>query len=91
MENLLSDQRKPEIVNLKNDAFLNFLVKNESTCMKVNSQVHGCHPFRPILLALQTPAYNLAKFLVPILNHLTKNEDIVKDSFQFEEEIDTLL
>ena len=91
MENLLSDQRKPEIVNLKNDAFLNFLVKHESTCMKVNSQVHGCHPFRPFLSALQTPTYNLAKFLVPTLNHLTKNEYIVKDSFQFEEEIDTLL
>ena len=30
-------------------------------------QVDGCPPFRPILSALQTPTYNLAKFLVPIL------------------------
>ena len=43
--------------------------------------------FRPILSGLQTPTYNLAKFLVPILNPLTKNEYTVKDSFQFAEEI----
>ena len=36
---------------------------------------------------LQTPTYNLAKFLVPILNPLTKSEYTVKDSFQFAEEI----
>ena len=40
-----------------------------------------------ILLALQTLTYNLAKFLVPILNPLTKNEYTVKDSFQVAEEI----
>ena len=50
-------------------------------------QVDGCPPFWPILPALQTPTYNLAKFLVPILNHLTKNEQTVKDSFQSAEEI----
>ena len=44
-------------------------------------------PFRPISLALQTPTFNLAKFLVPILSHLTKNEYTVKDPFQFSEEI----
>ena len=38
-------------------------------------------------LYIQTPTYNLAKFLVPILNPLTKNEYTVKDSFQFAEEI----
>ena len=43
--------------------------------------------FRPILSALQTPTYNLAKFLVPILDPLTKNEYTVKDSFLFAEEI----
>ena len=50
-------------------------------------QVDGCPPFRPILSVLQTPTYNLAKFLVPILNHLTKNKYTVKDSFQFAKEI----
>ena len=50
-------------------------------------QVYGCPLFRPILSGLQTSACNLAKFLVPILNPLTKNEYTVKDSFQFAEEI----
>ena len=55
---------------------------------KVHKQeVDGCSPFRPILSALQTPTYNLAKFLVPILDPLTKNEYTVKDSFHFAEEI----
>ena len=50
-------------------------------------QVDGCPPFRPILSALQTPTYDRAKFLVPILNPLTKSEYTVKDSSQFAEEI----
>ena len=48
---------------------------------KVHKQVDGCPPFRPILSALKTPTYNLAKFLVPILNPLTRNEYTVKDHF----------
>ena len=50
-------------------------------CKVHKQQVDGCLPFWPILLALQTPTYNLAKFLVPIINPLTKNECTVKDSF----------
>ena len=56
-------------------------------CKVHKQQVDGCLPFRPILSALQTPTYNLVKFLVPILNPLTKNEYALKDSFQFAEEI----
>ena len=56
-------------------------------CKVDKQQVAGCPPFWPILSALQTPTYELAKFLVPILNPLTKNEYTVKDSFQFAEEI----
>ena len=56
-------------------------------CKVHKQQVDGCPPFQPILLTLQTPTYNLAKFLVPILNPLTKNQYTVKDSFQFAEEI----
>ena len=67
------------------------LLKRFSDCTKDckvhKQQVDGCPPFRPILSALQTPTYNLAKFLVPLLNPLTKNEYTVKDSFQFAEEI----
>ena len=44
-------------------------------------------PFRPILLALQSPTNNLAKFSVPILNLLTKNEYTFKDSFHFAKDI----
>ena len=56
---------------------------------KVHKQqvVDGCPPFRLILSALQTPTYKIAKFLVSIVNPLTKNEYTVKDSFQFAEEI----
>ena len=44
-------------------------------------QVDGCPPFQPILSALQASAYNLAKFLVPILNPLTKNKYTIKTHF----------
>ena len=43
--------------------------------------------FRPILSAINIPRYNLAKFLIPILEPLTHNEFTVKDSFSFAEEI----
>ena len=43
--------------------------------------------FRPILSAINTPGYNLAKFLIPILEPLTHNEFAVKDSFSFVREI----
>ena len=56
-------------------------------CKVQKQEINGCPPFRPILLALQTPTYNLAKFLVPILDPLTKNEYTVKNSFHFAEEI----
>ena len=56
-------------------------------CKVHKQKADGCPPFWPTLSALQTLTYNLAKFLVPILNPLTKNEYTVKDSFQFAEEI----
>ena len=56
-------------------------------CKVHKQEVDGCHPFQPILSPLQTPTYNLAKFLVPILDPLTKNEYTVKDSVHFAEEI----
>ena len=46
-----------------------------------------CPPFRPILSAIGTPSYKLAKFLVPKLSSVTFNEFTVKDSFAFAEEI----
>ena len=53
-------------------------------CKVHKQQVDDCPPFRPILSALQTPTYKLAKFLVPILNPLTQNSF---NSFQFAEEV----
>ena len=49
--------------------------------------VEGCQPFRPILSALQTHTYKLAKHLQTILQPLTTNKYIVKDSFKFATEI----
>ena len=46
-----------------------------------------CPPFRPILSAIGTPSYKLAKFLVPKLSSVTFNEFTVKDSLAFAEEI----
>ena len=46
-----------------------------------------CPPFRPILSAIGTPSYKLAKFLIPKLSSITFNEFTVKDSFAFAEEI----
>ena len=56
-------------------------------CKAHKQEVDGFPPFRLILLALQTPTYNLAKHLVSILETLTKNEYTGKDSFHFAEEI----
>ena len=44
-------------------------------------------PARPILSAIGTYNYNLAKFFVPILQPYTVNEYVVKDSFSFVSEI----
>ena len=49
--------------------------------------INGLPPFRPILLAIGTPTYTLAKLLVPVLSDITQNEFIVKDSFTFVDEI----
>ena len=51
------------------------------------TSVGNCPPFRPILSALNTPSYKVAKLLVPILKPLTTNEFTVKGSFNFAEEI----
>ena len=47
-------------------------------------------PLRPIFSACGTPAYKLAKFLVPVLSPLTKNEFTLSDSYAFADEISRL-
>ena len=57
------------------------------SCKVHKKHVTGCPPFRPILSALQTPTYNLTKYLVPILETLTNKKYAVKDLFNFASEI----
>ena len=47
-------------------------------------------PLRPILSANNTSSYNLSKFLVPKLNHLTTNEFTLKNSYEFSNFITTI-
>ena len=55
---------------------------------KVHKETNnGLPPFRPILSAIGTPTYDLAKFLLSFLTPLTQNEYTVTDSFHFAEEI----
>ena len=55
---------------------------------KVHQTVINNTPkFRPILSAINTPTYSLAKFLNPILSPLINNEFAVKSSFDFAEEV----
>ena len=46
--------------------------------------IDNCPYFRHILFAIETPTYNLAMFLVPILLPLTVNEFAVHDSFRLQ-------
>ena len=55
---------------------------------KVHKQlVDNCPPFGPIMSAIKTPSYNLAKFLVLLLEPITTNMNSVKNSFEFSKEI----
>ena len=55
---------------------------------KVHKTVTDSLPsVRTILPAIDTPAYKLAKFLVPMLEPLTSNEYTIKDSFPFAKEL----
>ena len=49
--------------------------------------IDNCPPFRPILSAIKTPSYNIAKYLVPILEPITTNKFTIKNSFEFAKEV----
>ena len=51
--------------------------------------INGLPPFRPILSAIGSPTYKLAKLLVPFMPDITQNELNVKDSFTLVDEICT--
>ena len=56
-------------------------------CKTHEKVLDKCPPFRPILSAIKTPSYNLAKFLVPLIEPVTKNNFTAKNSFEFSKEI----
>ena len=56
-------------------------------CKVHKTIIDVCLLFRPILSAIGTPSYILAKFLVSKLSSVKFNEFTVKDSFAFSEEI----
>ena len=49
--------------------------------------INNIPKFHPILIAINTTVYKLAKFLIPILSPLTVNEYTAKDSFSFTKEV----
>ena len=56
--------------------------------LKIHKTVVNNTPkFRPILPAINTPTYLLAKYLNPILSPLTTNEFTVRNSFDFAKEV----
>ena len=64
------------------------LIRQDPTSAKVNKpDVDSFPPFRFILSTTDTLSYNLAKFLVPVLSHVTEDKFTVHDSFLFSKEI----
>ena len=55
-------------------------------CKTHKKVLDKCPSFRPALSAIKTPSYNLAKFLVPLIELITKNIFTVK-KFEFSGEI----
>ena len=49
--------------------------------------INGIPKFRPILSAIGTCSYKLAKFLVPILKDISGNEFTIHNSFEFGKEV----
>ena len=52
-------------------------------CKVHKKLVDHCPPFTPIMSAIKTPAYNLAQFLVPLLEPITTNMYTVKIVLKF--------
>lgn len=87
IKNFLTTLRENEIIN--KDEFKRMCPVGSKPgilyglCKVHKSTVGDCPPFRPILSAIGTTSYNLAKYLVPLLSPLTINNYVVKDSFSF--------
>ena len=56
-------------------------------CKTHKKVIDKCPPFRVILSVTKTLSYNLEKFLVPLIEPITKSNFTVKYSFEFSKEI----
>ena len=57
---------------------------------KIHKQFDCIPTFRPIVDTTNTPHYNVGKYLANLLNPLTQNEYVVKDSFEAVNKICTI-
>ena len=56
-------------------------------CKTHKKVLDKCLPFRTILSAIKSPYYKLAKFLVPLIESITKYNFTVENNFEFSKEI----
>ena len=56
-------------------------------CKTHKKVLDKCLALRPILSAIKTPSYNLAKIVVPLIEPIIKNNFTVKISFEFSKKI----
>ena len=56
-------------------------------CKTHKNVLDKCRPFRNILSPIKTLSYNLAKIVSSLIEPITKNNFIVKNSFEFSKEI----
>ena len=90
MLNFSKDLKKSKKYLIKSTMYYTLQVKPGilyGLCKICKSVVDGLHPFRPILTAIGTHIYKLAKFVVPLLEPLTYNQYTIKDLFLFCEEL----
>ena len=56
-------------------------------CKIPKNLIDNCPAFPPILSAIKTPSYNIAKHLVPILEPITTDQFTIRNSFEFAKEV----
>ena len=98
MKDILNDSSKFYKVYIDHDKILDHLIHMENRVTDILKHLEETKKKSPlsnirilssklILSAISTPTNKLAKFLVPILKPLTTNEQTIKDSFTFAEEL----
>ena len=83
LQRFLRTLLKEKIINKESYRFL-FASGSSAGVLYGLPKIHKAgNPLRPILSAIGTYNYNLAKFLVPIIEPLTQNEYTVTNSYEF--------